>query len=76
MEAHIPHVALCLTQRQVSIAKELVSVMTKAAVRKHVTRTRTKSTSSNSTRPRSRASTTSGDEKSSTDGGALSDRTF
>ena len=76
MEAHIPHVALCLTQRQVSIAKELVSVMTKAAVRKHVTRTRTKSTSSNSTRPRSRASTTSGDEKSSTDGGALSDRTY
>ena len=30
----------------------------------------------NSTRPRSRASTTSGDEKSSTDGGALSDRTY
>lgn len=76
IEAHIPHIALCLTQRQVSIAKELISVMTKAAVRKHVIRSRTKSTSSNSTTSRSRASTTSGDEKSSTDGGALSDRTI
>lgn len=74
IEAHIPHIALRLTKRQVDIFRELISVITKAAIRKQLNRTRSSSGYAKSVASsRSRASTTSGDEKSE---GTMSDRTY